>query len=92
MLGLSPFDWLIVALAVFRGTRLLNKDLIAEPVRKLGGRAGMKWLDFITCPWCVSMWLAGGAVALSLTVWREVRYLWVVLALSAVAGFFGERS
>jgi hypothetical protein len=92
MIGLTPFDWLIAALAAFRLVHLVNKDRIAEPLRRLGGRAGLKWIDFVTCPWCVGMWLSGGVVALSLTLWTQVRYLWIVLALSAFAGLLGDRS
>jgi hypothetical protein len=92
MLGLTPFDWLIAALAAFRLTRLVNKDLIAESFRTLFGRGGPAWIDFATCPWCIGMWISGGVVGVSLTLWHQAQYLWAVLAISAIVGLISERS
>ena len=92
MIGLTPFAWLIVGLASFRLTRLLNKDTIAGPVRSLGGRAGMKWIDFISCPWCVGAYVSAAVVVASLLWWHEVQYGVIVLAISAIVGLISERS
>jgi hypothetical protein len=46
----------------------------------------------VTCPWCVSVWIAGLVVALQ-AAWPEGWiYPAMVLAFSAVAGLLAERS
>lgn len=98
----------VTALAVFRLTRLVTSDTITEPLRArvLNGpttysraqrkpsAARVRLYDFITCAWCVSMWIAALAVV-------ELQYRWawwaifpfyVVLALSAVAGYLSAHS
>ena len=93
MLNLPPFDWLIAALASFRLTRLVGTDRIALPIRRLLlDRGWGRTLDFLICPWCLGMWLSAGVVASSLLWWNQVRYLWIVLALSAIVGLIAERS
>ena len=92
MLHHSWLQWMIVALATFRLVRLVTRDRIAAPLRTLGGRAGMKWTDFVTCPWCVGFWISLGVIVASLTAWHLVKYLWIVLALSAIVGLIAERS
>lgn len=91
------------AAATFRLAVLVSKDTIMEPARRalvgrvalgegvvLAKREGVAL--FLGCPWCVGIWLA--AIVTVLTkfapgVWQYPAYL---LALSAVAGFFGERT
>lgn len=93
---------LLDCLACFRLTRLICADTISKPLRErlYGQRVGMmdvggervmvparpKVAEFITCPWCVSPYLAVAVVAcqaLAPAVWI---YPAAVLAFSAAAG------
>lgn len=92
-------DWLAVTLAVvatYRATRLINADVITAPFRRWvcrldgaleEGEVG-RWTYFITCPWCVSIWV--GTIIATLTVmWGDNRVVLVgllALTASAVAG------
>lgn len=81
----------LTMLAVHRLSVLVTKDIITQPVRKwIDDRFTGKLVDFIFCPWCVSIWIAAGAVPL--TIWCWVWWGWVALGLAAssVAGFFAE--
>ena len=95
--------WLLAdAGCTFRLTALATKDTITAPIRtwlgapfaldgaKLGGPRW--WLfELSTCPWCISVWIAAGAVtltALTPSVWQ---YPAMALALSGAAGFLAER-
>lgn len=61
--------------ATVRGTRLLTQDTITDPLRvaamRRSGHDGWLYL-WITCPWCVGLWLA---FAVTLTVWAGERLL-----------------
>lgn len=79
-----------------RLTRLVNFDVIAERFRlKFVNRFGAsrKALDFIECPWCVSVWfavvVAPYAYFLGGTVWFTVPAL--VATLSQAAALFSDR-
>lgn len=81
--------WLAVdGLAVYRLAVLIGKDMIAEPIRQ---RVGTRMLAFITCPWCIGLWFAAAAVILTRFWPQGWQYVAMALALSAVAGFLGER-
>ena len=94
--------WLLVvyALAVARLTGLAVKDSITMPIRD----RILNWLDDepgtlgwwvgegITCPWCVSMWIAGAAAPM---VWWYGNQPWMVIpatafAFSQIAGMTSE--
>lgn len=56
---------LLTVLAVARGTRLVNEDIIFDTPRNwlLDRAPDSKVAVFVTCPWCVSIWVGGvGAV------------------------------
>lgn len=58
----------VCALAVARATALVVADDITQPLRDAALRrlhAGSPIAELITCPWCVSMWLAFGAAPLA---------------------------
>jgi hypothetical protein len=73
--------WLLVLLAIgatARLTRLVNEDAITQPIRSWFFRRDPaaedmepeeigRWAYFITCPWCVSIWV--GALVAYLAVW-----------------------
>lgn len=97
--------WLLVALAVlatYRATRLINADVITAPFRRwvcrLDGELEKdevgRWTYFITCPWCVSIWV--GAIVATVTVlWPDNRLILaglLALTASAVTGFLAGLS
>ena len=82
---------LLDALAVFRLTHLLTSDSITAPLReriRKGGR--LMLIEFSTCPWCVSPYIAGAVVALQRFAPTVCLYVSMVLAFSAVAGLLEE--
>lgn len=97
--------WLIVdSLATYRLTMLVVKDTITEPLRMWLGKpwsyggtqasySGVRWRTFqlTGCPWCISIWLAGGVVALTRLAPGVWQYAGMALALSALAGYLAER-
>jgi hypothetical protein len=100
------FWWLTVdALAVYRLVVLVVKDAITDPVRDWLGKpwsrpgqpfpaySGGRWWTFklVTCPWCVSVWLAAAVVFATRFMPGAWQYGAVLLALSGVAGFLAER-
>lgn len=85
-------DDLIDALAVARITRLITKDKIAEPLRdRWAARyvASDQMSYLITCPWCVSVYvaLAVSAARAAVPGWR---YLARALASSQIAGLIAN--
>ena len=95
ILPFSPLGLLVLALAVFRATRLIVDDLVGEPIRDAWHwlfrrhRAGVGDY-FIDCPWCVSIWLAALALVGARFAWGIVAWLVLLLALSAVAGILAR--
>jgi hypothetical protein len=99
------FWWLIVdALAVYRLAILITKDTITEPLRDRIIAMPKTWSSpaerisprprlaaFITCPWCVSIWIAAAVVALTNFAPTPWQYAALGLALSGVTGFLAER-
>lgn len=76
---------IVVALAVFRVTRLLVVDSITDPIRDFFSR----WTftdELVGCPWCTGFWV-GLAATIVYAVSPEVAF-WLSLpfAFSAVAG------
>lgn len=81
--------WLIVdALAVYRLAQLVGKDAITQPIRDA---ASERTTLFLTCPWCVGLWIAAGVVVLTRFAPSAWQYAALALALSGVAGFLAER-
>lgn len=86
----DPVALAVSALAVYRITRLVTTDRVADrwraPLVARGGRAGY----FVTCPWCVSVWLAAAWLPLLLLAPRVALAAGAVLAFSAVAGLLSS--
>lgn len=96
------------AAAVYRLAVLLSKDKITDWLREglrssgwtsAGGERhgtdarAARWLhELVICPWCVSIWLAGVVVVLTRFIPGAWQYVAMLLALSAAAGFLGERT
>ena len=90
-------DFTTDALAVKRLTRLIVEDTITEPVRnaifkRFGPPETSRGVSFlVTCPHCVSIWVAAGVTAARMItprVWSPVAR---GLALSAVTSLIAER-
>jgi hypothetical protein len=103
---LTPFHLLVLAVAVFRATRLVSRDEITDAAREwlrrshdiddaevtAIGRVARFAFDLVSCPWCVSIWLGGLAVGLFLSYPSITLDVAYVLACSAVAGVVSERT
>lgn len=85
-------DLAVGALAVHRITRLVTEDSITEPLRRpvIQERPDSRLADFLTCPWCVSVWAAAGWLALTTAAPRLSRPLGAVLAWSSVTGLLAS--
>ncbi len=95
------------ALATYRLARLVTEDTIMEPFRRrlyghvarpftvaeqeLQIAARPRVAVFITCPWCVSIWIAAAVVALQALVPGQWSYAAAGLAFSAAAGLIADR-
>jgi hypothetical protein len=87
----DPVALTVGALAVYRLTRLLVEDKIAEPVRdRLAEDAEGRLAYFVTCPWCVSMWVAAGWAGLTVAAPAASVTAGAVLAWSAVSGLLSS--
>lgn len=93
---------LVDALAVARITRLVTedripfgwlRDRILERAQENSGGLGSdsRLAELVTCPWCMSIWVAGFVLLARRFVpgWRHLARL---LAASLVAGLAAERS
>lgn len=81
----------LYALSVMRLTRLINKDTVLDPirihiVRAFGEQSTLVY--FLTCPWCVGMWLsiATAWVPILALDWDWWLYPLIALALSQIIG------
>lgn len=97
---MSLIPLVFLSLATWRVTRFWLKDSLPEDIRmalegwlsrrvtKLRYR---KALELITCPWCISVWIAGGFTALwrwqegSGVGWFPTGVLWLATAAGAMA-------
>jgi len=83
------FEFTILALAVFRITRLVTTDTIFDSARnRWWGRFPphtSKLGYLITCNWCSSVWVAS-IVVVSAMIVPVLVFVYAVFAASAVAG------
>lgn len=87
----DPVLLVLYALAVYRLTRLVVADELTAPIRERIMERSTRWATFITCPWCVSIWLAAGWVLLATLVPPVAWFAGALLAFSAVAGQLAGR-
>lgn len=89
-------DEIVDGVAVFRLTRLVVADQF-PPVKRARERILQRWpatdwrVELLTCPWCVSFWIALVVVALRRFVPRVWRPASRAFAFSAVAGMLSEK-
>jgi hypothetical protein len=94
-MNVDPTMLVVDALACYRATRLITRDSV--PVFRVPRDAvvrrweGRPVAELVTCPWCVSVWLAAGIVTARLLLPGPWTLLALVLAFSAVAGWLSER-
>lgn len=91
-MGPRPVDVGVDALAVYRITRLLQVDSITEPLRAkvLARWGGHKYAALIDCPWCLSVWIAGGVLLARSVSPRTWDLIARAMAFSAVTGLITE--
>lgn len=81
----------VYVLAVARLTRLINFDTVLDRPRMYYAskvRHRRTWVYFITCPWCVGLWisLAGAALVVHYLAWSWWWLLPLALACSHLVG------
>ena len=92
----SALEFIILALAVFRATRLITTDVVLNPVRERiwrrypPERGGLGYL--ITCDWCSSIWVSSLFVALYTIAPTPVIVVASILAFSAITGLINRAS
>ena len=86
---LEWFEFVILALATYRITRLVTRDVITEGFRnwfwKKFPPESKKLGYLITCEWCLSIWVASLLIASAMITSVTIAVA-SVFALSAVAG------
>jgi len=93
-LSITVVDLVILALAVYRLSRLIIEDTVTERLRNAVWRRynpshGVGYL--ITCYWCTGFWVASLLVLLFIIVPVPTIAASLVLALSALAGIIAAR-
>jgi len=88
--------WLLIdALACYRATRLVTRDSV--PIFRVPRDAVLdRWGDsaigeWVTCPWCMSIWLAAPIVAARILAPQWWTPLALVLTYSAITGWLSGR-
>lgn len=89
-------DYIILALATFRLTRLITTDVIFNGVRERiwrrfsPGDGGLGYL--ITCDWCTSIWTASLVATMYTIATGPTVFVCGILALSAAVGLLNRVS
>lgn len=90
----TPITIILDILAVIRLTRLINEDVITEPLRNL------VWSKFppntklgyiLTCPWCMSIWAALAITILRHTCPTLATSVSTILAASLATGYTHDK-
>jgi hypothetical protein len=99
----SPWQFLVVALAVFRLWRLLAQDDLPWLVRLRNAAVGARetagvWTfrhptvaHWLQCPWCLGAWLTVGWTVFWWLDGRLALYVALPFALSATVGLIAKR-
>lgn len=88
----DPAALAVGALAVHRLTRLALEDEITAPIRERITEAAPegRLAYFVTCPWCVSMWIGAGWAVLTATAPGAAAAAGAALAWSSVTGLLSS--
>jgi hypothetical protein len=90
----EALEHVILALAVFRLTRLITTDVVLNRVRERiwrrfpPGNGGIGYV--LTCDWCASIWVASPVYGMYKIAHVPTMFGCGVLALSAVAGLLSR--
>jgi hypothetical protein len=87
-------DLPILLLAVYRGTRFLIEDHLAEPLRERIWKKYPPHTKFgylFTCYWCMSFWVASMAIICYTIVPTATVLLSLPFALSAIVGYISTK-
>lgn len=90
----TPYEAIILALAVYRLSRLFTTDQIMEPLRNLIWKRFPPSTQFgylFTCNWCMSIWFASLTTICYTIVPTATLVPCLILALSAVAGLISNK-
>lgn len=91
----NPVALIILALAVYRLTRLVTTDTITFPIRnKIWNRFPPETSRFgylFTCDWCTSIWVSSLVVISYTIIPTATTLLALIPALSAVASIIAAR-
>jgi hypothetical protein len=90
MSEISTWQFTLLALATYRGTRFFTRDILFNPIRNWIWKKRPPEKSFIgyllTCEWCTSVWVGSGFLVSAIII-PEVTYIVAtVSALSAIAG------
>jgi hypothetical protein len=92
---MSAINFIILALAVFRITRLIIKDEVLAPLRNEFWEKftpETSYLGFLfTCEWCVSMWVALPVILFYVAFPTLTLLVGCIFALSAVSSLITAR-
>jgi len=78
----------LTILAVWRITRFVTMDFLAEPVRAWAARRGEKIGYLFECPWCLSIWIAP-IVVVPVVIWPDNRAILAALLVLTASGAAG---
>ena len=89
-------DYILLALAITRITRLLTTDVILEPLREFVwrrlGNPGVSKVGYLfTCNWCMSIYVASLTVAMYKIAPAPTVVVCAIFAYSMVAGTVLDR-
>jgi len=82
---ISPWLFVVAALAAARITRLVTRDTITQPLRLwLINRAGVdtRLAELIQCDWCSGVWVSSAVIG---TTWAWGDHRWVQVCLTILA-------
>jgi hypothetical protein len=87
----DPVTLAVGGFAVHRLTRLAVSDKITEPLRdRVAPDEESRLAYFVTCPWCVSIWVAAGWALLAVTAPSVAAPVGAALAWSSVTGLLSS--
>ena len=95
MTDISVFHFVVLALGVYRLTRLVTTDVLLDRARARlwkkypPEQGGIGYL--ITCDWCTSVWTSSMTVVMYIMIPNIVFAVACVLALSAITGLVTAR-
>lgn len=71
-----------------RATHLVTKDVLTSRARSWVERLGPRWAIFVTCPWCIGLWITlivfAGVYAITGQPWTDTTTL-IIWAGAAAA-------